>query len=100
MVKHAVMFKLVPFGSESEKQAKLEELKRHMLSFKERIPNVLYVNVGFNANPAEEWDLILECGFETMEDLKNYIVHPVHVEFGQQVMKPVKAGRACVDYVV
>ena len=97
MVKHVVMFKLVPFDSEAAKAEKLQEIKNKMLDFKS-IPNVLSVQVGINANPKEVWDLVLECEFKNMEDLKNYIVHPQHVAFGQNVMKPVKLDRACVDY--
>ncbi len=99
MVKHIVMFKLLPFESAEAKERKLVELKEIMLSFKERIPGVLSLSVGLNANPKESWDLVLECEFESMKTLESYVNHPIHVAFGRDIMGPVKGERACVDYI-
>ena len=98
MVKHIVMFKLTPFASEEAKQEKMNEIKRELEALKGLIPNVVELKVGLNGNPNETWDVVLESEFNTWEDLQNYAVHPLHVAFGKNILGPVKADRACVDY--
>lgn len=92
------MFKFTPFESKEQKQEKMNEIKRELEALKGVIPNVMALSVGLNSNPNESWDVVLESEFNSWEDLHNYAVHPLHVAFGKNILGPVKADRACVDY--
>ena len=56
------------------------------------------IRVDFNVNPAETWDVILTTELDTLEDVSIYANHPEHVVVAKEVIGPVKADRACVDY--
>ncbi|MCC8172576.1 MAG: Dabb family protein [Parabacteroides sp.] len=98
MVRHIVMFKLLPFASAAEKQAKLEEIKQALEALDGKIDVLRSIRVDFNCNPAEEYDLILTTEMDTLSDVNAYAVHPEHVAVSKGIIGPVKAGRACVDY--
>lgn len=100
MVKHIVLFKLKTFGSEVEKQAKMNEIKTQLESLLRIIPELKSIHVGLNINPAEKWDVVLETEFNTLEDLNLYANHPKHVEISKNIIGPVKEDRACVDYTL
>ena len=97
MIKHIVLFKLTPFNSEQEKTLKLEEIRSSLLSLKNKIDCLLSVEVGFNSNPSETFDLALTTTFKSMDDLNTYAKHPDHLEVAK-IIGAVKADRACVDY--
>ncbi|MDH6303812.1 plasmid stabilization system protein ParE [Parabacteroides sp. PF5-5] len=99
MIRHIVMFKLKEFATQAEKQTKIEEIKTRLEALKGRIDILLHISVDFNVNPAETWDLILTTEFKSLEDLAVYANHPEHVEVTKNCIAPVKADRACVDYV-
>ena len=98
MVKHVVMFKLINFPTPAEKQEKMVEIKTKLEALIDKIDVLRKINVGFNINPAETWDLILTTELDTLEDVSIYANHPDHAEIAKNLIGPVKADRACVDY--
>ena len=99
MVKHIVMFKLKEFNSEEEKLNKMNEIKQALEALIEKIDILRAIRVDFNINPAETWDLILTTELDSLEDVSTYANHPEHVAVAKGIIGPVKADRACVDYV-
>lgn len=99
MVKHIVMFKLKEFNSEEEKLNKMNEIKQALEALIEKIDILRAIRVDFNINPAETWDLILTTELNSLEDVNTYANHPEHVAVAKGIIGPVKADRACVDYV-
>lgn len=98
MVKHIVFFKLKNFESEAEKQAKMIEIKDALEALIDKVSVLRKINVVFNINPAEEYDLALVSEFDSLADVNTYAVHPDHVAVGKNIIGPVKIARACVDY--
>lgn len=98
MVQHVVMFKLKEFDSPESKLAKMTEIKLALENLIHKIPFLRKIEVHFNNNPEETWDLILITLLDSLEDVKNYAIHPEHVAVAKGIIGPVKADRACVDY--
>ena len=98
MVRHVVMFKLIPFDDAAEKQAKLDEIKNALEALKDKIGFLRSIRVDFNCNPDEAFDLILTTELDSLADVNAYATHPEHVAVSKGLIGPVKAGRACVDY--
>lgn len=98
MIRHIVMFKLKEFESAAEKEASMRAIKEGLEALKEKIDVIRYIKVDFNCNPEEAWDVILTTEFDSLADLNVYAAHPEHLAVGKQVVAPVKADRACVDY--
>lgn len=98
MVRHVVMFKLKEFASPAEKQAKLDEIKTKLEALIDKIDVLRKIEVKFNCNPDETWDLILITELDSLADVNTYANHPEHVAVAKGIIGPVKADRACVDY--
>lgn len=98
MVRHIVMFKLKEFASPAEKQAKLDEIKTKLEALIDKIDVLRKIEVKFNCNPEESWDLILITELDSLADVSTYANHPEHVAVAKGIIGPVKADRACVDY--
>ena len=98
MVRHIVMFKLKEFASPAEKQAKLDEIKTRLEALIDKIDVLRKIEVKFNCNPEESWDLILITELDSLADVSTYANHPEHVAVAKGITGPVKADRACVDY--
>ena len=98
MVKHIVLFKLKDTLSPVEKTEIMERFKSGLEALKAKIPVLKHIEVGINANPAESFDMALVTEFDNMEDLQTYATHPEHIAV-TQIIKDVKAGRSCVDYL-
>lgn len=98
MVRHIVMFKLKEFASPAEKQAKLDEIKTNLEALIDKIDVLRKIEVKFNCNPGESWDLILITELDSLADVSTYANHPEHVAVAKGIIGPVKADRACVDY--
>jgi hypothetical protein len=91
------MFKLVEFATPFEKQTKMQEIKTRLEALKDKIAWLHKIEVSFNVNPAETWDLILTTEVQSFKELDAYAGHPAHVEVTKNIIAPVKAERACVD---
>lgn len=99
MIKHIVMFSLKETARGKSKQENALEAKERLLGFPQSIPSLRKIEVGINSKDASDknFDIVLVCDFDDIEGLNEYIVHPVHVEFGK-FMREIRIDRACVDY--
>lgn len=98
MIRHIVLFKLKTFESEAAKQECLQAIKAGLEGLSGKIDVLRAIRVDFNCNPEETWDIILTTEFDSLQDLNTYATHPEHVAVSKQLIGPVKADRACVDY--
>lgn len=98
MIRHIVLFKLKEFESEAAKNESMQAIKTGLEELSGKIDVLKFIQVDFNCNPEESWDIILTTEFDSLQDLNTYATHPEHVAVGKQFIGPVKADRACVDY--
>lgn len=97
MVKHIVLFKLKDDISEEKKLTVMKAFKAAIEALPEKIAVIRKIEVGLNINPAEAWNIALYSEFDSLEDVKQYAVHPDHVAAGK-LLAEVKESRSCVDY--
>ena len=98
MVRHIVMFKLKEFETPAAKEAKMQEIKVALEALIDKIDVLRMIRLDFNINPAETWDIILTTELDSLADVNTYANHPEHVAVAKNIIGPVKADRACVDY--
>ncbi len=98
MVRHIVMFKLKEFETPAAKEAKIQEIKVALEALINKIDVLRMIRLDFNVNPAETWDIILTTELDSLADVNTYANHPEHVAVAKNIIGPVKADRACVDY--
>jgi hypothetical protein len=91
------MFKLKDFDCESDKIAAMNRIKSGLESLQEKIPVLRKIQVEFNVNPDEEYDLVLIAEFNNLNDLEIYTKHPEHVKVSAFIAEN-RVKRACVDY--
>lgn len=95
MVKHIVTFKLS--GTPDERRAVAEAFKSALMELPDKIDVLRSIEVGINANPAEQWDVVLTAVVDSMADVDIYARHPAHVA-AAALLAGHKEDRACVDY--
>lgn len=98
MVRHIVMFKLKEFETPAAKEAKMQEIKVALEALIDKIDVLRMIRLDFNVNPTETWDIILTTELDSLADVNTYANHPEHVAVAKNIIGPVKADRACVDY--
>ena len=97
MVKHIVLFKLKESLSQEEKQEVMVSFKNAIEALPAAINYIRKIYVGLNINTEEKWDICLESEFDSLEDVRNYAIHPAHVA-AASIIKEAKQDRACADY--
>ena len=97
MVKHIVLFKLKENLSQDEKLSVMKNFKAAIEALPSTIDYIRKIYVGLNMNADEKWDICLESEFDSLDDVRNYAVHPAHVA-AAAIIKDAKQDRACVDY--
>ncbi|MBQ8607832.1 MAG: Dabb family protein [Bacteroidaceae bacterium] len=97
MVKHIVLFKLKENLLIEEKKQIFEHFKSAIEALPQQIPSICKIQVATNCNPSEDWDIVLESEFKSLDDVRLYATHPAHLAAGA-ILKEVKLNRACVDY--
>ena len=55
------------------------------------------VKINLSAASADNYDIILDSEFDSLQDLKTYAVHPEHLKVGAYISK-VRTSRAAIDY--
>lgn len=101
MIKHIVMFKFKPEANGKTAFENATIVKNMLEALQGVVPTLKSSKVSYNSPKAsaDNYDLVLEAEFESMEALAEYIVHPEHKKIGE-FMKDIRDFRACVDYEV
>ncbi len=97
MVRHIVLFQLKKMESESSKLSVMKQFKDAIEALPVQIEVIRKIEVKFNVNPAEAYDIALVSEFDTLADVVFYAKHPAHITAGN-ILADVKENRACVDY--
>lgn len=101
MIRHVCMFEFLEEAQGRTRAENVAITKAMLEALPEQIEEILASEVHLRAEngPQGNWDLLLVSDFASFEALERYRVHPAHVAVGQ-FMRPVRSGRACVDYEI
>ena len=99
MVKHIVMWKLKNEFEGKLKASVTLSLIMELEHLKEKIVQIKALKTALNNNPDNEYDVLLEIEFETMEDLAIYVEHPEHKRI-VEILKNIRELKASIDYVM
>jgi len=97
MVKHVVHFQFRPDVDEDTLRRVREKFREEILALKPQLPIILSIEVGFNVNPDEKWDICLYSAFNSLDDVRTYAAFPPHRAAAAGII-PYLSGRSCVDY--
>lgn len=95
MIKHIVMFKL----KDDCPKEKITAARDMALALKNTVPQIKSINVGINSDdaPQDNYTIVLDVDFDSIDDLNAYQKNPNHLEFGKFI-KDLRTDRACIDY--
>jgi len=100
MVKHIILWTLKDEYSGARMEEIKTGIKEGLEGLADRIPGLLEIKVNTNGLSSSNADVMLDSSFENEEALKNYAVHPDHVEVANTKVRPFTATRTCMDYEV
>lgn len=98
MVKHIILWTLKDMPAE-EKAAVKQGIKEGLEGLLGTIEGLTEIRVQTEGLPTSNADLMLDSTFESVEALKNYAVHPAHVEVADTKVRPYTQQRSCLDYL-
>jgi len=98
MIKHIVLWTLKEQAEGGSKAENLLKVKSALEALKEKIPGIVFLEVGINFDPTPEaFDISIYAEFKNEEDLKVYQKHPEHLKV-VELLKKVRDKKAVVDY--
>jgi len=97
MVHHIVCWNFNEELSETERKEAGSLIKQKLEEIKPHAKGAVSIEVKINELESSNRDVALVSTFETVDDLKAYQVHPMHVEAGKYI-RSVTCNRACIDY--
>lgn len=93
MIKHIVMYKL-----KNPTEQNINAMVEKFMSMQGKIEILKSVVAGADiVKSPRSYDVVLECVFESFEDMNNYQVHPVHIPVKEFVGGLVQEAHS-VDY--
>lgn len=98
MIKHVVMWKLLP---EAEGRTAIENaqwMKEHLEALMGKVPELRSCEVGVNLKEGN-YDACLIATFESMEELGKYAVNPDHQKI-QEYCKKIRESRVACDFEI
>ena len=96
MVKHIILWKLKEeFNNDKIKM----DIKTGIEGLMGVVPGLLDIKVVIEHLDTSNVDVMLYSSFESEEALKNYAVHPAHIEVANTKVRPFTESRACIDYI-
>ena len=97
MVHHIVCWNFNEELSDAEKKEAGTIIKQKLEEIKPYAKGAVSIEVKINELESSNRDVALISVFETVDDLKAYQVHPMHVKAGEYI-RSVTCNRACIDY--
>ena len=99
MVKHVVFFRLADMAEGKTKLENAQIIKQGLLSLLDKVLVLRSEKVGINIPNATktDFDICLECEFDTWADVDTYQNHPEHLKVAAYIAK-CRTARAAVDY--
>ena len=98
MIKHIVMWKLKQDVGGVQAEENAIEMKQRLMALKEKIPEILELEVGINVKQSDAaCDIVLLTSFRTHDDLSAYQSHPDH-QYVARFVNDVTSRRSVVDY--
>ena len=98
MVKHIILWKLKDEFSAAEKETIKAGIKAGLEGLKGIIPGLEQIEVKTSGLASSNADVMLDSTFADEAALKNYAVHPAHVEVADTKVRPFTAQRLCLDF--
>jgi hypothetical protein len=98
MVKHIILWKLKEEFSAAEKENIKAGIKAGLEGLKGIIPGLEQIEVKTTGLASSNADVMLDSSFTDEAALKNYAVHPAHVEVADTKVRPFTAQRLCLDF--
>lgn len=98
MVKHIVLWQLKDEAAGNTKWENGKIMKERLEALNGKIDGLLSLEVGLNEN-GDQYDAVLTSVHDSMDALKAYAVHPLHVAVVDFV-KEVTCSRIAIDYTV
>ena len=100
MIRHIVMWKFADNAEGKTKEQNMQWVREHLYALPAIIPQIKRMEIGVDIGHTEmSYDMVLLTGFESMDDLGIYKVHPEHVKVSQYVAK-VKTARVVNDSII
>lgn len=99
MIRHIVIWTLKEDLDSNAKEEVFLKMKQKLEGLQEVLQQIKEIHVGYNKNPQEKTDVILNSLFETLEDVKSYAVSKEHLEVADFI-KSVVSQRTAIDYEV
>ena len=89
MVKHVVFFRLADMAEGKTKLENAQIIKQGLLSLLDKVPVLRSEKVGINIPNATktDYDICLECEFDTWADVDTYQNHPEHLKVAAYIAK-------------
>lgn len=98
MVKHIILWKLKEELSAEEKENVKAGIKAGLEGLLGVIPGMTAIQVNYPGLGSSNADVMLDSTFESAEALKNYSVHPAHVDVANTKVRPFTQTRLCLDF--
>lgn len=93
-----ILWKLKDEFSAAEKETIKAGIKESLEALQGVIPGLVEIKVQINGLATSNADLMLDSTFTDAEALKNYAVHPAHVEAADTKVRPFTFQRLCLDF--
>ncbi len=100
MIKHIILWKLKDEFSDDEKIEIRRGIKQALESLKGGVPGLVDIHVQDEFLPTSNADVMLDSTFESFEALKNYAVHPAHLDAANLKVRPFTEKRMCLDFEI
>jgi len=100
MVKHIILWQLKEEYSIQEKEEIKAGIKAGLERLQGKIPGLVEIHVQTEGLASSNADVMLDSTFENEDALKNYAVHPAHVEVADNNVRPYTASRSCLDFEI
>ncbi|HCA55115.1 MAG TPA: hypothetical protein DEO95_06505, partial [Ruminococcaceae bacterium] len=94
MVKHIVLWKL---KDDPDKQQNIDRMIEMLKALVGQVEGLVSIEMGYNFNPASDYDVALYATLKTPAALRHYQNHPAHVKC-KEFIGMVTVSRAAVDY--